>query len=297
MTNWIVSSPKYESDKLNDKLAVSPWNGHRNFVYDYLKYIKPNKIVELGTHYGCSFFAMCQSMKDNNLVDTTLIAVDTWQGDEQAGFYGNEVWDIVNETRDKYFSKQNTQLKRMLFCEAAKEIEDNSIDLIHIDGLHTYEAVSEDFKTWLPKLKDNGVILFHDVASELGYGSNQFWEEIKEKYDYYFEFVHSWGLGILFPKGKEIYDRLLEFNFDDKILIYQYKALYQYECIANKDLTDMANERYEAIQNQSKMIDERDATISSQAKMLEERYEAIQNQSKMIEERDSIISELKKMSQ
>lgn len=82
MQRWNISAPIYESDLLNDALRVSPWCGHRDFIYDYLKYIKPGNIIELGTHYGCSFFAMCQSLKDHHL-DTKLYAVDTWKGDEQ----------------------------------------------------------------------------------------------------------------------------------------------------------------------------------------------------------------------
>ena len=76
-------------------------------------------------------------------------------------------------------------------------------DIIHIDGLHTYEAVSHDFSIWLPKLCENGIMLFHDIASVKKYGSNRFWEELKQQYPYHFEFEHSWGLGILFPKGYE----------------------------------------------------------------------------------------------
>lgn len=291
---WKISDVQFESDILNPGLAVSPWCGHRNFIYDYLKYIRPKKIVELGTHYGCSFFAMCQSLKDNDL-NSELFAVDTWKGDPQAGFYGNDVWELVNKTRDKYFSRQNTHLMRMLFAEAADQFEDETFDLIHIDGLHTYEAVSEDFKTWLPKLKQNGVIMFHDVDSKLKYGTNTFWEEIKGKYRYYFEFKHSWGLGILFPKGEKIHTLLLENNFIDKLQIYTYKALYAYETIKTRDLTNMADERFAAINEQTKMIDERDTTILAQKKIIDEKDEGINEQTKMIDERDITILAQKKL--
>ena len=294
MEEWKISNPKFQSDELNDKLVVSPWSGHRYFIYDYLKYIKPNTIVELGTHYGCSFFAMCQAIKDNNL-NTKIYAVDTWKGDEQAGFYGDEVWNVVHQTKDIFFEKQNAELVRMLFDEAASKFEDGKFDLIHIDGLHTYEAVSHDFETWIPKLKENGVILFHDVHSKLKYGTNKFWKEIKVKYPYYFEFFHSWGLGILFPKGNKIYEKLLKNNFQDKLLIYQYKALYEYECIKTTDLTAMADDRYAAINQQSKMIDERDATIKSQTKLIDDKDNAIKSQTELINERDATIESQTKL--
>lgn len=294
MKDWEISNPKYESDDLNSFLEVSPWCGHRNFVYDYLKYIKPKNIIELGTHYGCSFFAMCQSMKDNQL-NIKLYAVDTWEGDEQAGFYGNEVWESVNKIKQHCFSEQNTVFMRMLFNDAVKEFDDETFDLIHIDGLHTYEAVSEDFQNWLPKLKKDGVILFHDVNSEKKYGTNVFWKEIKQKYSYYFEFKHSWGLGLLFPKGDKLYKELLALNFLEKQLIYQYKALYEYETKKTRDLTQMADDRYEAIQNQSRMIDERDMVIKSQKALIDEKDEGIRNQSRMIDERDAVIKSQKKL--
>jgi len=38
------------------------------------------------------------------------------------------------------------------------------IDLLFIDGDHTYEGVVKDIDSWLPKVKDGGMVMFHDYC-------------------------------------------------------------------------------------------------------------------------------------
>ncbi|AGA59922.1 hypothetical protein Theco_3913 [Thermobacillus composti KWC4] len=285
MVVWEMSDPTFEADILNEKLKVAPWEGHRKFAYDLIRYIRPSIVVELGSHYGCSLFSFAQAIKDERL-KTLLYAVDTWQGDEQAGFYGEEVFDLVKKTCEMFFQSINILLLRKTFDEALQDIEDNSVDIIHIDGLHTYDAVSHDYNTWLPKLKKNGVILFHDVYSPVGYGSNDFWKEISEQFPN-FSLKHSWGLGILFPKGDELYKKLLYENIPEKLLIYEYKARYELETIKNHDLTHMVVERDKAIRSNEKMIQERDSLIADQYKIIDDLKKTIASLEVMIKEHDN----------
>ena len=286
---WSVSEPVFESDKINPALRFAYWAGHRGFAYDLLRFVQPRVIVELGSQYGCSLFSFCQSVKDNAL-DCTIHAVDVWAGDVGAPDAGEEVLRQVRSIQKTYFESVDLRLYPMLFCDAAPLFEENSVDLIHIDGGHRFEDVQEDFETWLPKLRENGIILFHDVFSPIDSGSCEHWKYIKEKYHTHFEFPHSCGLGVLFPKGDHWYRQICEAGFFPYIHdLYRYRAEYEYNRDRLEELSGLYSERYAAIEEQSRMIDERDKTIKSQAALIDARDEEIRAQTAMIDERDKTI--------
>jgi hypothetical protein len=85
----------------------------------------------------------------------------------------------------------------MTFDQALTRIPDASVDLLHIDGLHTYDAVKNDYETWLPKLSDRAVVLFHDtMETQRDFGVHRLWAELSPNVPS-FNFEHGHGLGIL----------------------------------------------------------------------------------------------------
>ena len=289
-TNWVVSDPRYDADQLNPKLKFAYWEGHRDFAYDLLQFVRPERLVELGSQYGCSLFTFCQAVRDFKL-NTEINAVDMWSGDIGAEITGEEVYALVQKTAATYYPEVNLHLFQMCFDDARPNFADNSIDILHIDGGHTFEDVEHDFTTWLPKLKENGIVLFHDVYSPIDQGSCDHWEKTKKEYDCYFDFTHSCGLGILFPKGRYWYDRLEAAGFFKYYKdLYFYRSKYKYTQERFDELKGLYEERYRAIEQQSKMIDERDARIAADEKLVAEKDAAIASQTKMIDERDARIA-------
>lgn len=172
----------------------SAWWEHAPFAFHLVAATQPKVIVELGTHHGYSFFAFCQAAR-RYAPGSVVHAVDSWQGDEHAGRYGEEVFEAVARTQAAYADM--SRLVRSTFSEALASFEDGSIDLLHIDGRHYYDDVRRDFEEWLPKLSPRGVVLFHDTeVRERDFGVWKLFGEVGATYPH-FNFQHCHGLGLL----------------------------------------------------------------------------------------------------
>jgi Methyltransferase domain len=147
---------------------------------------------------GESYFAFCQAIVEFD-VQCKAFAVDTWRGDIHTGAYGEEVFSEIEQMNQKYAGF--SCLLRMTFDEASARFPDNSIDLLHIDGAHTYDAVRHDFDTWRPKVKTGGIVIMHDSFDRHDdFGVWKLLEELRSEVPVA-EFVHSHGLGVILKPG------------------------------------------------------------------------------------------------
>lgn len=195
-----VSRPSY--------VPMTAWLRHGPFAMWLVRAARPKTIVELGSHYGYSYFAFCQAVKETGQ-RTRCIAVDTWRGDEHSGLYGEEVFDAVCAVNRPYAAF--SRLIRKTFFEALDDVEDGTVDLLHIDGRHFYDDVKEDYENWIPKLSDHAVILFHDTeVRDREFGVWRYWKELAEA-NPTFNFRYQHGLGVLF-RGDDLSPEMAAFR-------------------------------------------------------------------------------------
>jgi len=193
MLNELIATADFEPRVLSGSDA---WVGHIPFAAWLVRRFSPGTIVELGTYAGNSYFTFCQAVEMAKL-PSRCYAIDTWAGDEHGGYYDEDIYLAVAAHNQKHYA-DFSHLMRMTFDQAAQEFGAGSIDLLHIDGLHTYEAVRHDFETWLPKLAPGSLVLFHDInVREKGFGVWRYWDELCKCYPRHIQFPHSNGLGVL----------------------------------------------------------------------------------------------------
>ena len=184
------------------RLFVTAWTGHIPFLFALIKLVRPRSYVELGVHYGGSFIAACSAARQYG-TGMKCFGIDNWQGDQHAGSYdGDREYEKLSAYLKTDFS--SATLYRMSFSDALSMFEDGTIDLLHLDGLHTFSAVQHDFESWKQKLSPQGIALFHDISMrEDEFGVWKLWENLKRCYPS-MEFFHAQGLGVAFVGGDQI---------------------------------------------------------------------------------------------
>jgi hypothetical protein len=110
----------------------------------------------------------------NYMKDCTMLAVDLWaeQPDNNRvagekytaaeGWKHDKAWRVLNQVANEPFYANRFKLMRMRTDDAAKLVEDKSLDFVFIDADHSYEGCRADIENWLPKVRAGGFISGHD---------------------------------------------------------------------------------------------------------------------------------------
>ena len=142
-------------------------------LYDLLK----DKGTAVGLEIGCdigdtSYFLLS---KLNNLslysIDPYIDYID-WNGNNLSS--REQMYHDVLARMGQFSDRFN--LIRKISDDAVGEFEEESLDFIFIDGLHTYEQLSKDCKNYYSKVKTGGIFAGHDfnVIPGVNKAANEF---------------------------------------------------------------------------------------------------------------------------
>lgn len=175
----------------NNLQSVKLWSHLNGHILTCIKQMYPNlkNYVEIGTHYGISF---CGILNSGYYKDHNFISIDPDQNMNSYDKTNKTGHDILKENI-KMFNKENnyTILKGYSNDEniinKLKTIIDE-IDLLYIDGDHSYEGVTVDFENYFPLVRKNGFIIFDDYLPYTR-DSHKAINDIVEKYKNQIEII------------------------------------------------------------------------------------------------------------
>lgn len=136
-------------------------------LYEIVLESRPGLVLEIGVGTkGQSTRTILSALKENGR--GRLVSVDDRDGSRKIDSGFSDYWKFI--CGDSHSDR---------VCNAVKEIVgDGKIDILFIDGDHSYEGVKRDFETYAPMVKERGLVLMHDITNK-NEGVPKFWEEIK----------------------------------------------------------------------------------------------------------------------
>jgi predicted O-methyltransferase YrrM len=162
--------------------------------------ICPKKVLEIGTFQGGTLCILARL----SAPDATIISIDLPGGKFGGG--QSQLRSLLYHTFGKLFQRMHLIRGDSHSGEVAGKVKHitQSLDVVFIDGDHTYEGVKHDFLSYFPLVRQSGIIAFHDIAEhpeKAGGDVPRFWNEVKTSYRHE-EIIENreqgWGIGVLY---------------------------------------------------------------------------------------------------
>jgi predicted O-methyltransferase YrrM len=145
---------------------------HAWLLYGLVRSQQPKVCVEIGSARGKSACFISRALEDNG-GEGKLYAIDPhtqtqWNDHESVNSY-----DIMKQNLEAFGVSHRVEIVREYSGNAARNWN-KPIDMLFIDGDHSYEGCKADWDLFSPHVSQFGVVIFHDTIWEVG--------QVEEKY-------------------------------------------------------------------------------------------------------------------
>ncbi len=181
--------------------------GYAWLHYSFIRNLRPNRILVVGSRFGYIPAICAMACKDNNfgVVDFVDAGFDMNSTQEKRSSWGG-VGFWKNTDIEKHF--ESFGLNKFISVHVTTTSEFHKLHpkrkwgYIYLDGDHSFKGVSADFNYFYPSLNTSGVLCLHDIhmktEGESVYGVWKLWKNlIKEKKYHMLDIPGNYGLGII----------------------------------------------------------------------------------------------------
>lgn len=128
--------------------------------------------LEIGSWMGLSSIIIANSLLAKLNLGSRIYCVDTWRGSEEhqdlAVIKENQLFDVFRQNVQASGLASLIHPQRGPSIEIAKFFDDQSLDIVFIDGDHSFEGCYADICAWYPKTKAEGKVVGHDAVENGG---------------------------------------------------------------------------------------------------------------------------------
>ena len=201
---WLGNGPVQQLDEISAAL-------------NYFAQESPSIICEIGTELGGTTFLLGQFLKDVDMV----IGIDLY-------IKNKSLLRLFHKPRQNIILLDGSSHSKRTLRRVNQALDGGRIDLLFIDGDHRYESAALDFLLYSQMVRENGIIVFHDIVPDHfeRYGKQtwawsggvpRLWNQLKTLYESR-EFIsdpqqNGMGIGILkFRRSATLPDELISLN-------------------------------------------------------------------------------------
>jgi len=137
------------------------------------------EIVEIGSYRGKSCVLMALGSQEGSARGAHITCIDPhMQPDQEHGSAAD--YEIFHRVIKEHGVADRVRHLRMRSEDAARTWHNREVDIVWIDGDHSYEGAKRDFEDWREAVKVGGLLAAHDAFGRLHPGVYPAWREAIE---------------------------------------------------------------------------------------------------------------------
>jgi predicted O-methyltransferase YrrM len=185
-------------------ICIKAWQKKSEMLkfLEFMNKLKPKFILEIGTCDGGTLYLFSKAAPSN----ATIASIDVPPGPPFYGYsrWRERIYRAFGSGRTNIHLVRGSSHDRNTFERVKKLLRERktSVEVLFIDGDHSYKGCREDFEMYSKLVKPGGIVAFHDILFFYPKpGVPEFWHEIKNKFKH-FEIIENknqgeCGIGVL----------------------------------------------------------------------------------------------------